>query len=149
MNCGDLNIDLNISVKNDFTLLYTWIQDVTIAITIHFSPNLNYHNFMVTDVCNTMYVYIYAGMDPARLFFFLGGGRAAFLLCFRAIFAVLRGIFALFRTDFVAFHAVFGPFSVVLRQMETHYIALNNIYCVFCYLDKIDIDLLNICDFFY
>ena len=74
-----------------------------------------------------MYVYIcvcicmYAGMDPARLFW---GGHGVFLRRF-------RGIFAAFRADFVPFHAVFAVFIVVLRQMLTHYIALNNIYHFF------------------
>ena len=74
-----------------------------------------------------MYVYVYRdGSSPPIL-----GGGAAFLALFSRRFRVVSRRFASFCTDFVPFYAVFAAFSVVLRQMVTHYIALNNIYCVF------------------
>ena len=73
-------------------------------------------------VCIYICMYMYVcrdGSSPPIL-----GGARLFLRRF-------RGIVAAFRADFVPFYAIFAAFSVVLGQMVTHYIALNNIYCVF------------------
>ena len=59
---GDLNIDLNISVKNNSTSSIYMNSGCDNCNNNTFFPNLNYHNFMVTNVCNTIYVYIYEKM---------------------------------------------------------------------------------------
>ena len=59
---GDLNIDLNISVKNNSTSSIYMNSGCDNCNNNTFFPNLNYHNFMVNNVCNTKYVYIYEKM---------------------------------------------------------------------------------------
>ena len=56
------NIDLKISVKNYFTSSIYMNSGCDNCNNNTFFPNLNYHNFMVTNVCNTIYVYIYEKM---------------------------------------------------------------------------------------